>query len=741
VLAVTVVSVCCWFVSSCADYDPIPRAGTFEREANRISQNLNKPAPLAPLVKQELPPGVPGQAPRQPYVIGQGSSPELLQGLTDAPINVDLRFQDADIGPVVTTVLGDVLKRPYSLDSTLQGKVSLVVSSNTGQRALFELLRDAVVKAGGDIRRTGGNYEVVNVTTGRLDDQKIAQLRASNTSVSFVPLRNARASTVLTMLKAIYPEAQQITVDETYNMLIIQGPAPQRAQIQSTAELLDVGGASNKTVAVFPLNQGNATAIAEELRRIYGPAGPQGSQVEFMPIARNNSIMVIAQQQATLSRVNQLIRGLDVQQRASGRRMFVVPLQHARAPLLANVLRESLGLPPTTTIPATGLPMVTTPTGQPATMSVLPSAGAQPVSALTGAPLTGSMPPALTGATAAGPSGGPGPTDGAGPGPGAATGVQPGTGTAPWEMDNVPLRIVANSDTNSLLIFATSGEFTVIQDAIQRLDTTPLQVLIEATVMDVTLNDQLQFGVQAFFQQMTSAGNLAQIGITNSSFATQTPTSTGFNFVFTNPLGVQVAVNALRAITKLTVLSSPQVVTLDNQRARLEVGNQVPISTGTVTQTVTTNPAVINSISYVQTGVILLVTPRVNATGGVDLDIRQEVTDAPASNPNSPSLTPVLTRRVIETRVSVQSTQTVALGGLITEGLNDNRSRVPLLGDIPVVGWLFGQTSYARDRRELLVFLTPTVFRNPEEARNFSLELRRRLDTMWNVEGSDRRRP
>jgi len=203
---------------------------------------------------------------------------------------------------------------------------------------------------------------------------------------------------------------------------------------------------------------------------------------------------------------------------------------------------------------------------------------------------------------------------------------------------------------------------------------------------------------------------------------------------------VQAVVNALRAVTKITVLSSPQVVTLDNQPAKLEVGSQVPVTTQTVTNTTTSNPAIVNSITYVQTGVILHVTPRVNSQGSVDLDIKQEVTDAP-DNTLGTNLTPTLNRRIIETRVAVQSTQTVALGGLITENTSDGRRRVPLLGDIPVVGWLFGQTRVSRSRQELLVFLTPTVFTSPEEARNFSLDLRRRIDSIWKKDGSPRRTP
>jgi general secretion pathway protein D len=633
----------------------------------------------------------------------------LLQGLGNAPLNLDLRFEDAEIREVATTVLGDILKKPYVIDTTLRGRVSLRIGRNVSQRGLMEALRQSVNRVGGDIRLAAGTYEINNATAGALDNQKIAQLRAANASVSIVPLRFAKPSVVSDLLKAIYPAAQ-MTVDEAHSLLILAGSQQQRDQMQATAESLDVDGMSNKTVAVYPIGNGNATAVAEDLRKIYASGGGGQSPVEFIPLARSNSVMAIARQPSALTRVGELIRGLDQRQSSSGRRMYVLQLQHARATALAQVLRESLGLPQ----PGSG-GSNTPPT---VTVTPMPQAAPQASAGTTPASLTGAVPPG-------------------------AGGESGGSTSNPWELDNIPLRIVANPDTNSLVVFATPGEFGLIQDAVRRLDGVPLQVLIEATIMDVTLNDALQFGVQAFLQQQTSAGNTIQAGVTAAAgFAGLVPQSSGFNFIFATPGQVQAAINALRSVTTVTVLSSPQVVTLDNQPAKLEVGSQVPITTQQVTNTTTSSPAIVNSIQYVQTGVILHVTPRVNSTGGVDLDISQEVTDTPAGlSTVTPSLTPVLNRRIIETRISVQSTQTVALGGLITESASDGRARIPLLGDLPVVGWLFGQTNVSKQRRELLVFLTPTVFTSPEEARNFSLELRRRIDTIWKKEGSPRRSP
>ncbi|HYD06358.1 MAG TPA: secretin N-terminal domain-containing protein, partial [Reyranella sp.] len=581
--------------------------------------------PVPTGVKGEPAPALGPAGPGRPYIVGQGSTQDLFQGLSNTPLNLDLRFEDAEIRDVATTILGDILKKPYVVDTTLRGRVSLRIARNVSQRGLMEALRQSVSRVGGDIRLAAGTYEINNATAGTLDNQKIAQLRAANASLSIVPLRFARPNVVADLLKAIYPAAQ-ITIDEPHSLLLIAGPQQQREQIAATAESLDVDGMNNRTVAVFPIGQGSAATVVDDLRKIYATSGGAQSPVEFVPLARSNSVMAIARQQSALTRVGELIRSMDQRRSASGRRMHVIQLQHARAPMLASVLRESLGIQQTTTTTTTstiGNPNIGISTGS------LPGMAPPPPPAP-----SGPVPASLTGAVPAG----------GGEGASAST-------TTAWEFDNIPLRIVANTDTNSLVVFATPGEFGLIQEAVRRLDAAPLQVLIEATIMDVALNDQLQFGVQAFLQQTTSAGNTAQAGVTAiRGLSALVPTSSGFNFLFSTPGQVQAVVNALRDVTKVTVLSSPQVVTLDNQPAKLEVGSQVPITTQQVTNTTTSSPAIVNSISYVQTGVILHVTPRVNTAGGVDLDIKQEVTDAPAPNLVSPNLTPTLNRRIIETR-------------------------------------------------------------------------------------------
>ncbi len=710
-------------VGACSDYSPIPRAGTtFEAEARRISENLGKPVPLgqsATVYAQVAPGRGGGPGGAQPIILGQPGAENLLRGVSDTPIGVDLNFNNAPIPEVARTVLGEVLKKPFVIDTSMAGSMSLRVDRSVSQRVLLDTLRQSIERSGGEIQLVGMTYQISSARPARPDEQRVAQLRAANNSVSVVPLTNARASMVVDILKSMYPTASQIVADPSGNILMIGGPASERAQIAATAESLDIGGVSNQTVAIYRLNHSNSTELADQLRRMF-----RGDpSVEFMPMPRNNTLMVVARQRSTLSRISQVVQNLDQGRGGEGRRLFVIPMQHARALAVADTLRQVLGLPAIATMPA-GAPApgasINPLSGQANSMSILPSASSP-------------APVIVPGQAQQQQSVG-------------APGASAEYGAAPWSLDGATLRVVASNERNSLLVFATPDEFAVVQDAVRRLDIAPLQVLIEATIMDVELNDALKFGVQGFLQSLTSAGNLAQVGITATplGFAAMAPTSSAFNFVLSSNGQVQAAVNALRSVTNVTVLSAPQVVVQDNQQAKLEVGQQVPIQTGNVTQAVVSNPSILNSVSYVQTGVILTVTPRVNAAGGVDMDIRQEVSEVPedALRRLTPNLTPTLNRRVIDTRVSVQSSQTVALGGLISELSQSSRERVPLLGDIPVVGWLFGQTDVGRRKRELLVFLTPTAFSNPEEARGFTLEMRRRMEALWqNNQVSNRRNP
>ncbi len=255
--------------------------------------------------------------------------------------------------------------------------------------------------------------------------------------------------------------------------------------------------------------------------------------------------------------------------------------------------------------------------------------------------------------------------------------------------------------------------------ALKKLDIPPLQVLIEATIAEVTLTDELRYGVRWFFQ----TGN-SQITLSDAITGAVTPVA-GFSYFFSTT-DTQAVLDALESVTDLNVISSPQLMVLDNQTASLQVGDQVPIATGQAVSITDPDAPIVNTIQLLDTGVVLNVTPRVNAGGLVIMEIEQEVSD-PIVTATSGIDSPTIQQRRITSSVAIQSGETVALGGLIRDRQSKTRSGVPVLSSIPVLGALFRDTTADSSRTELLVLITPRVVRNVEDARRITDELRQRL--------------
>jgi general secretion pathway protein D len=301
------------------------------------------------------------------------------------------------------------------------------------------------------------------------------------------------------------------------------------------------------------------------------------------------------------------------------------------------------------------------------------------------------------------------------------------------------VRITPDVVNNTLLIYASQENYTIIERTLRQIDRPQLQVGIEATVAEVTLNDSLNYGVQ-FFLTSHNLGLPADRGSILNTTATEPPSVAsaagavagtfinrafpGFNFLVGPEAQPNVILDALHAVTDVKVLSNPSVVVIDNQVATLQVGDQVPISTGSAT-VLTSNNTVVNTIDYRNTGIILQVVPRVNANGNVRLDIQQEISNVPQSS--TTSLTPTISERKVQSSISVASGQTVLLAGLIQEQQSGGKSGIPLLGDIPGLGAAFSSTNKAITRTELIIFIRPQIIRDSVDAHFLAEELRTKL--------------
>ncbi len=287
--------------------------------------------------------------------------------------------------------------------------------------------------------------------------------------------------------------------------------------------------------------------------------------------------------------------------------------------------------------------------------------------------------------------------------------------------------VVPSKHSNALIVRAQTEEYRQIYAAVQKLDKKPIQILIEATIIEVTLNDRLQFGVQSLYEGVLGKYTLGFSATTSATIGGSYP---GFNALLGQRTNKQTIINALRAVTDVRVLSRPKVIVLNNRDARLQVGDEVPVAVRQVIDSTNNTAPTINSIDYQPTGVILTVTPHANRSGKVSLDVVQEVSRV-ASLDSTSSLTPTLSKRIIKTQIDVNSGQTAILGGLISEQETSTRNRVPLLGDLPLVGALFGSSDKLVTNTELLVFLTPRVFSGEDDSQAITQELMGSLRDVW----------
>lgn len=291
------------------------------------------------------------------------------------------------------------------------------------------------------------------------------------------------------------------------------------------------------------------------------------------------------------------------------------------------------------------------------------------------------------------------------------------------------IRVIADTINNALLVLADPAGQALVQRALEAIDQTPSQVVIEAVIAEVTLNDTLRYGVQFFFEGdgVSGIGDSTRGGFGVDGFDTD-GTFPGFNVLLETGGSARLALDALSSVTDLTVVSSPTVLVRENATANFQVGDEVPIVTRQSNSVVNPDSPVVNSVEFRDTGVLLTVTPRVSSTNMVTLEIEQEVSNVAAGTAST--LTPTISTRSLSTTVSIRSGQTVILGGLIDESRNEVRDGIPGLASVPVLGDIFSQTSTTTSRTELLIFLTPRVIDSDEDAAAITNEIRRRMELL-----------
>jgi len=657
----------------------------------------------------------------------------------------ELNFENTPVTGVAKVVLGDILQVGYLIDPRVQGTITLASGRPVPKSDLLFVLESALRLSGASLIKDKRGYVILPapdaVGSGGVDT---AARGEPGFGITVVPLQYVSAATLTKLLDSFATKAGSVRVDTTRNLVMVQGNGPDRRNTVETMLSFDADWMRGQSVGIYPVRSSTPEPVISELERIMdsGEGGLSQSLVKLQPIGRLNAIMVITSKPALLKTAATWIARLDKSDTAATG-VKVYQLRYGEARQIAQLLNDIFGggrgggaIDSATNqiAPGAGVATSTSSMGQQTGLQI-PGARTQPGGSSSDSRLSGTANP-MVGIGGAG--GGSSPNDivanrSGAFGRGGGVGASPGTlgggggGGGGGGAGILPgVRITADTVNNTLLIYANQENYRLIEQTIRQLDRPQLQVSIDATIAEITLNENLNYGVQAFLAS-SDVGAHPDKGsglITAGANAVLARTLPGFNFLLGSESQPNLILNALRAVSDVKVLSTPSVVVLDNQVATLQVGDQVPVATASATVLTGTGAPVVNTIDYRNTGVILRVVPRINANGNVLLDIEQEISNVAAGSAGS--LTPTVSQRRVKSSVAVASGQTVLLAGLISERQDNERTGLPIIDQLPL-GNLLGNTTKSKTRTELIIFIRPQIIRDGVDAMRVAEEMRTKL--------------
>lgn len=637
-------------------------------------------------------PLVSGQAPTPPPAAAQAQ-----QGGEDATIPIALHFENADLLRVIGIIASE-LRMNYVVDPQVKGSVNINTLGDVRRSDLFPLLQMILRINGATAVQTGNFFRIVPLqnlqrmpispssagATGNLDDRVV---------MNIIPLNYVSAADMTKILTPFLSEGGHLFSHESGNILIVTDSNRSMARLNDLIAQFDTEVFSNQRARLYPVKNSQAEKIAEELEKIFSAYGLSGatSAVRFVPMERVNSILAVTANASAYEEIERWMEKLDQPRAEGGVRTFVYRVENAKAEDLALVLNELLFGPAAVTDPnvQAAAPGVPAAIGGAATLMAQPAA--RPV-----------MP----------------------------------AGNQNSDQAVSHIRIVADIVNNQLLISATAQEYEEIKTTLRDLDIIPRQVMIEAKVYEVVLTGDLSAGVSAYLQKQGGAvrplngERILQGSFAGSQGGTGAALSASVGTLVGRTRELLLFLNAAESRSQARVISAPSILASDNIPANINVGTEIP----TLTSQALAGGAqqggsslFTNTVQSRDTGVLLTITPRINSSGLVNMKVQQEVS-APLAPAVGGIQSPSIQKRSISTQVVVGDGETIALGGIIQEDRGITKNRIPLLGDIPYVGALFGNTAITSSRTELIVLITPTVIRDGKEAEqatnDFKLKLR-----------------
>jgi len=667
--------------------------GTQTTPAAAAAPATETPAPLVPPV---APPNPAAAAPAPSQAAPVTVPP--AQGVEGPP--VVLSFDNADLYAVIKTIC-NLLTINCVIDPGVKGTVNVNAAEGFHRSDLLPVLETLLKMNADTMVKVGNFYEIVPASSAvrqplevqerqpltNPDDQMVLQI----IRMKYVP-----AGEMKNLLGSYLSEGASIVVQESGNILLITERRSNLRKLLQIVDIFDANVLAEDRVRVLPVKNNPVREVVADLNSVFSGLGlTQGtSAIHFMAIDRLNSVLVISPNPSVFPQVEKWLNNLDQTALASGLRNYEYSVKNVKATDIQSVLSQLYGGGQVQTSSIYNQPSGNQPSGAAGS----PQPAAPPQTPTTNNPLgvgSAGVPASLSGSNG-----------------------------------RPNLRIVADPIHNKLFIQAEPQVYREMESLIEEIDVLPRQVMVDARIFEVTLDDSLSLGISAYLQNKSTL-TTAQTQ-TSASFAGAAggvPSLAAQAFTAVSRTNALVGfLNASENRSRVRTLSAPSVMVSDNGDADFQVGADVPIPTSSSVTPVTSGGTNLfaQTITYAQTGVLLHVKPRINEGGNVSLDISQEVSEAGA-NTTSAVVAPVIGKSAVKTSVSVQDGQTIAIGGFIRENNELDRNRLPLVGRIPYLGNLFGNTTKDTSRTELIVLITPHVIRTHEDADVATEELKAKL--------------
>ena len=669
-----------------------------------------------------------------------GEVPAIRRPSTPPGPMVTLNFEGADIRDVVRNILGDILNESYTIDQAVGGTVTIRTTSGIPREALPATMEMLLRMNGATMTKESGVWKILPAAAaarGNVTPQLGGSSRAlpPGYSVQIVPLHYVGVRQMATLLEPFVKDQTTVRIDDLRNFMILSGTELELRHLIDTIEMFDINWMAGMSAGLFTLQSADVKLVMAELDKALGTPdkSPFAGILRVIPIERMNALLIITPQPEYLDEAKKWIERLDkAGTDSAGARFYIYHVQNGRAERIAPLLQQvftgritqsPLGAGPPTLAPGTPAgTIVSPPAFQPGAPMGTPQTVVTQTQTQTPTPTSTGAPPGTVQST-----------------------IQRVLSAAEGIGVVRNIQVVADKDNNTVLTVATPAEYAIIEAALKKLDIQQRQVSIELTIAEVTLTDELQFGVEWLFKGAAPSGRGS-----GGQFNTSTPfnpavaiaagatnpvglaLSTGFNYLINNsnfPGGVQAALHLLDKYGDTKVISKPHLAALDNQKATIKVGDRIPIpanaTVGGATNVITT------TTQYIDTGVLLQVTPHINAGGLVTLEVDAEVSTPGTST--DPNVGPPINTRSVQTLLAVPTGQTMIMGGLITETKQNTSAGLPLIARIPVLGGLFGNQNLKNNRTELVLFITPRVVENEVDTKRFIEEMRRKMERLDDV--------